>query len=218
MSFTGGEVIDAARGLDSSFDPQRHPQRVCLEFLTRYQRRLAGKMLQVEAESISSEISISLPLAVFASGAPLVDGSSDPLQFDRLHGFTLVDPQGLEETLPMVPYKDRFTAQRWLYAWLRERTVFLSHTATQWVGYSEIKVSYAPTPVPVATPATDLILPDSSFDTVVLALGGEMAKRKPNETERTTLPGEASDAEKDFLNLLEERNDTEVGTVRRVFS
>lgn len=216
MPFTGSEVIEGARGLDPSFSRQRYPSKIALEFLARYQKRLHGKMLQVEKESISSEISISLPLADFAAGAELVDGSSNPLQYDRIHGFNFEDSNGDDWPLIVVPFKDRLNPPIALYGWMRENVLFLSGVAANYTQYSEIQVTYAPTPGAV-TLAGDMILPDSSLDVVVLALGAEMGKRSPEDLKRTTIVDEAKEAEEDFLNLIEERNDTEIGTVRRVF-
>ena len=53
MPSTGAEVIDAARGLDPSFSPENHQNRICLEFLTRYQRRLSGMMIRRDRKSMS---------------------------------------------------------------------------------------------------------------------------------------------------------------------
>lgn len=217
MPFNGGEVIEAARGLDPSFSPQNHPDRICLEFLTRYQRRLSGKMLSVEAESISSEITIDLPLDAFAAGAILVDADSKPLQWDRIHGFELTDSNGEKHTLPVVPFKDRITAMRTLYGWMRQNVLFLTGNAGSWNAYTGIICTYAPT-AGVVTLAANLIFPDNAFDACVLALGAETGKRKPHLLERKTIAAEAKEAEEDFLNLIEDRNDVEIGVVRRVFS
>lgn len=216
MPFNGSDVIEGARGLDRSFGPQNHPQRICLEFLTRYQRRLAGKLLQREPEIISDEITIDLPLATFSDGALLQSASVD-IEFDRIHGFHLVDDNDEKYPLPVVTFKERITATRILYGWVRESVLFLSGVAADWTRYSGIVFTHAPTPGAVTADA-DLILPDSALDVVVLALGAEMGKRMPQQLSRTTIASEAVDAEIDYLNLIEERNDAEVGTVRRVFS
>ncbi|MCK5650518.1 MAG: hypothetical protein KAJ42_04030 [Gemmatimonadetes bacterium] len=218
MPFNGEDVIEGARGLDRSFSPQNHPVRVCLEFLTRYQRRLAGKLLQREKEIISSGITFDLPLDDFTAGLPLQSESVD-IQFDRMHGFHLVnsDQEGEEYPLPIVPFKARMTALRTLYGWIRENTLFLVGTAADWTAYTGIVFTYAPTPGAVELDK-DLILPDSALDVTVLALGAELGKRLPEKLQRKTIVGEAKDAENDYLNLIEERNDVEVGTVRRVFS
>lgn len=219
--FTAGEVIDGARGLDPSFSPSRHPSRIGLEFLNRYQRRLAGKMLQVEKESISTEISFSLPLTTFTDGVQLASALGPPivwLEYDRIHGFELGDAEGGRWPLPVVPFKDRFTADRSRYGWLRQKVLYLSGSAAEWVGYDAVIFTYAPTPTTVATPETVLILPDNALDCTVLALGAEMGKRRPKDLVRTTLIAEAKEAEEEFLNLLEEANDVDIGSVRRVFS
>ncbi len=219
--FTAGEVVDGARGLDPSFSPQRHPLRICLEFLTRYQRRLAGKMLQVEKESISTETTFSLPLTTFTDGVQLVSSLGPPivwLEYDRIHGFELEDANEDRWPLPVVPFKDRFTADRSRYGWMRQKVLFLSGSAQEWVGYSSVVFTYAPTADTVTAPTDELILPNSAMDCTVLSLGAEMAKRRPAEVVRTTLIAEAGDSEDEFLNLLEELNDVDIGSVRRVFS
>lgn len=217
MPFTGRQVIDGARGLDQSFSPQNHPGRVCLEFLTRYQRRLAAKMLQREKDSISSEITISLPLADFPNGVALESAPGVALQYDMIQDLYLLDDEDRSWPLPLVPFKGRMTADRTLFCWIREKTLFLSGIAQDWVNYSSIRVTHAPTPGAVALD-TDMILPDTAFDVCVLALGAEMGKRNPEALKRSTIAQEAMDAEEDFLNVIEERNDPEIGTVRRVFS
>ena len=216
MPFTGDDVIEGARGLDRSFGPQNHPVRICLEFLTRYQRRLAGKLLQVDREIISHGITFDLPLDDFSAGLPLQSASVD-LQYDRIHGFHLVDANDETYPLPIEPFKARITAMRTLYGWLQEKVLFLVGTAADWTGYTGIVFTYAPTAAAV-TAAGDLILPDSALDATVLALGAEMGRRMPEQLSRKTIVQEAEDAESDLLNLIEEMNGAEVGTVRRVWS
>lgn len=219
--FTAAEVIDAARGLDPSFSPQRHPQRLALEFLTRYQRTLAGKILQVEKEAISTEVSFSLPLTTFSAGVQMASSLGPPivwLELDRIHGFEVSDAEGGRWPLPVVPFKDRLTADRSLFGWLRERVLFLSGTAQHWVGFNAVILTYAPTPSEVAQTTTELILPDNAFPVSVLAMGAEWGKRRPDELSRVGIVAEFKEAEEDYLNLLEERNDVDIGSVRRVFS
>ena len=169
MPYTGAEVIDAARGLDPSFSPQNHPNRVCLEFLTRYEKRLSGKMLQRDRKSISSEITFDLPLATFADGVALEDGG-DPIQHDRKHGFHLLNTNGDREPLPVVGFKDRITADRTLYGWLEQNTLFLAGIAQDWVGWTGIVFTYAPTATEVLLDV-DMIIPDNDLYVVVRAVG-----------------------------------------------
>ena len=216
MPSTGAEVIDAARGLDSSFSRQNHPNRVCLEFLTRYQRRLSGKMIRVDRMSISSEITFDLPLADFDAGLPL-EVVATPVEYDRIHGFHLLDENDERSSLPVTSFKDRITSTRSRYGWLEENTLFLSDAAQDWVSWTNIIFVYAPTATAVVL-GTDMIFPDSAFDVVVLGLGSEMGKRKPQLLERTTIVDEHDLAEKAYLNLIEERDGATIGSVRRVFS
>jgi hypothetical protein len=142
------------------------------------------------------------------------------LQYDRLHGFHLVnsdDEEPFEYPLPIVPFKSRLSADRTQFGWLREGVLFLSGIAQDWTGYSEIVCTYAPTPEAV-TLAANMILPDNALDVAVLALGAEMGMRIPDQVQRKTIAAEAKEAEEDYLNLIEERNDVEIGIVRRVFS
>lgn len=219
--FTAEEVIDKARGLDPSFSPQRHPPTIAMEFLTRYQRRLAGKILQVEKEAISAEIPFTLPLTTFSDGVQLISSAGPPivwLEIDRIHGFELTDAEGGRWPLPVVPFKDRLTADRSMFGWLRQGVLFLSGTAQHWVGFDSVILTYAATPAEVDATDTELILPDNAFEVCVLGVGAEWGKRRPKELERTTIVAEHKEAEEDYLNLLEERNDVDIGSVRRVFS
>ena len=216
--FTAGKVIEDARGLDPAFHPRNHPTRVCLEFLSRFQRRLAGKLLQRERESISAEITIDLPLADHEAGEALLDGDDNPLPYDRIHGQALVAQDGTRYPVPMVPFKARFDADRWMFTWMRENVLHLSGTAQDWNGWDSIVVPYAGTPGLILTTSANMALPDNALDVLVLGLGAEMAKRNPELAHRKTLPAEAEKAEEDWLNLIEERNAAEVGSVRRVYS
>lgn len=213
------DVIGPARALDVSFTPNLHPNRVCYEFLTRYQRKLAAKMLQREPKSISQGISIPLPLADFLAGELLAAAPGEPLQYDRLHGVSAVLANGAEAPVHIIPYVARFQPDRWPFGWIQGGRIFLGGREGDWTGSASIEVEYAPTAGAVTGDDTTLVLPDSALDAAVLALGAELALRRPKEVERTTLPAEAAAAEVDYLNLIEEREgQVEVGTVRRVFS
>lgn len=212
-----GEIISEARALDPSFTRTRHTNSVCFAFLTRFQRALSAKMVQRDRQSISEEITIDLPLSVFADGAPLESAPGVPLQYDRLHGIAATQNDVM---LPVYeyPFVQRFNADRWPFVWMRESTLYLGGPENWWSPFSNLIVTYAPTSGTLAALDDDLILPDSALDVSVLGLGGELAKRMPADTMRKTLPQEAALAEMDYLNLIEERNGAEVGTVRRVFS
>lgn len=222
MPLNATTVIDQARGLDESFTPRAHPSRVLYEFLTRYQQELAGEMLARERESISAEIEISLPLADFDAGAALITDEGPPpvaIEYERIHDVSLWDAQGNEYPLWVVPYKQRYSAaDRWPTAWLRETTLFLNGRESEYAGFTKILFVYAPTPGTVDNENPTMILPSTALSVVTLALGAEMCRRKPELCARTSLPGEHIDAEARFLQKIEDRNNIEVGKVRRVFS
>lgn len=210
-------IIDRARGLDGSFTPQVHPARILYEFLTRYQQELAGEILVREPEAISSEIEVSLPLPDFDAGAALETAPGVAVEYERIHDIALWDGQN-EIKFWLFPFKHRFTPDRWPYGWLRENRLVLGGRETEYSGFTKIVLTYAPTPGTVDQDAPEMILPDNASNVVTLALGAEMAKRKPDLVERKTLPSEWAVAEQRFLEKIESRNDVEVGTVRRVFS
>ncbi len=212
-----GEIITAARGLDPSFSATRHPKSVCYPFLTRYQRSLAAKMIQRDRQSISSEITIDLPLSVFADGAPLESAPGVTLQYDRLDDIAATQNVDIVP-VDQVPFVSRFNPRMFPFVWVRQDTLYLGGQETWWTSYSNLIVTYAPTAGTIDADADDLILPDSALEVATLSLGAEFVLRKPDEAGRKTLPKEAEAAEKDYLNIIEERNGAEVGYVRRVFS
>lgn len=215
-------VIDGARSLDTSFSPSRHPDRVALEFLSRYQRVLAGKMLEVESRAISQEITFDLPLEDFAAGVVLqVETDPDvfvPLQYDRIHGIDLELGNGDRLPCGIIPWKGRAYADEWPIVAQRENTLLLMGRAADWSGFTALHLEYAPTPQLVATPEDELIFPESALNVLVLAVGAEWCRRSPEACERKTLPAEAVEAEAQFIDIIDERNDVEIGSVRRVFS
>ena len=212
-----GEIISEARALDPSFTRTRHTNSVCFSFLTRWQRALSAKMIQRDRQSISDEITIDLPLATFSDGAPLESAPGVPLQFDRLHDIAATQNDAIIRVYEF-PFVQRFNADRWPFVWLRETTLYLGGIENWWSPLSNLIVTYAPTAGTLAALADDLILPDSALNVSVLAMGAELYLRTPATATRKTLPKEAELAEMDYLNLIEERNGAEVGTVRRVFS
>lgn len=219
MPLDAATVIDQARGLDSSFTPRVHPDRVLYEFLTTYQQELVGEMLDREPEAISSEIEISLPLADFDAGVDLESSPGVAVEVERIHDFSLWDGSGNEYNLWLIPFQQRFTAaDRWPTAWLRGTTLFLNGAEAEYQGFTKITFTYAPTPGTLDADNTTMVLPTTAGRVVRLALGAEMCRRKPELCERRTLPQEWVDAEDRFLHKIENRNRVEVGKVRRVFS
>ena len=212
-----GEIITAARGLDPSFSATRHPKSVCYPFLTRYQRSLSAKMVQRDRQSISAEITIDLPLGTFSDGAPLESAPGVPLQYDRLDDIAATQNTDIWP-VELVPFVSRFNARSFPFVWQRQDTLYLGGFESWWSPYSNLIVTYAPTAGTIAAVTDDLILPDSALEVATLALGAEFVLRKPDEAGRKTLPGEFEQAERDYLNIIEERNGAEVGFVRRVFS
>lgn len=216
-------VIDGARSLDTSFSPSRHPDRVALEFLSRYQRALAGKMLEVESRIISQEISFDLPLADFAAGVELGQLEGDPeafvtLEYDRIHGIDLELRNGDRLPCGIIPWKARAYADEWPVVAQRENTLLLMGRENDWSRFTALHLEYAPTPPLVTAPDDELIFPASALNVLVLQVGAEWCRRSPEACERKTLPAEAVEAEREFLDIIDERNDVEIGTVRRVFS
>jgi len=216
---TVAEIIRAVRGLDASFDPRRHPDQVVLDFLSRYQRELAAKMLQRERQSISAEITIPMPLDDFEAGEQLLDGSGDPLEYDMLHDLTAVLADGTEVRVYVMPVRQRFQQDRWPFAWIAGGYLHLGGFESWWSPAASLLLTYAPTVAELTAYDDALSLPASAHNVLVLAAGAELVRRDPEHSHRKTLPAEADRAEESYLNLIEERaGAVEVGIVRRVFS
>lgn len=216
------DVIDNARSLDGSFSRKRHGDRVCLEFLTRYQRTLAGEVLTRDSRVISSEISFDLPPDPFNDGVVLqvetAPETFEPLQWDRLHGIDLEYRNGDRITCEIVPWKQRAYVEEFPTVAQRENTLLLMGREAWWSPFVAMHLEYAPTPGTVAAMDDVLIFPDSAFGCVVLQLGAELCRRDLDACKRKTLPAEGLAAEQAWLDLIDERNDVEIGRVRRVFS
>lgn len=214
------DVINGARSLDPSFSPHRHPNRVCFEFLTRYQRTLVGKVLARDSRVISSEITYPWPLASFEDGLELesAPASGEPLQYDRLHGIDLEYANGDRIPVGIIPWKGRAYADEWPVAAQREDTLIFLGRESNYARFEGIHIEYTPTPGVVSALDTPLVFPDNALTCLQLQLGGELCKRDVDACQRKTLPAEGQAAEEDWLDLIDERNDVEIGRVRRVFS
>lgn len=215
-----GYVIDSARSLDSSFSPTRHIDRVCLEFLSRYQRYLAAKALDYDDRLLATEITFDLPPDPFEEGITLEVATDDPevfepLEYDRIHGLDIQRGDGPRKPCEIIPWPQRADAHDWPAFTQRDNTLLPLGDASQWAVFDTLYVDYSPTP-PLVTSLDDaLVLPQSALNALVLQLGAELCRRNPNACERKTLPDEGREAEVLWLDLIYKRRDIETNRVAR---
>lgn len=177
---TVAEVLREAREIDSSFTPTRHPEGVVLRALARIQRTLLEMLLKVDERAVTSTLTITLPLATFADGAPFQDDSTPPVALDILRIHEPLDMYLSGDTrarrLDLIDWADRHRVPFVWGAWIRNNTLFLTGDENLWTDVTQIVVTYTATPGTVLI-GGDLVLPDRAANATVLMIADFMAGR-----------------------------------------
>ena len=221
--FTVGEIIEQAREGDPSFGPAFTPNRVLYGELSRYVRRLAGRVQQIDDTALAVTEEIALPLASFEEGEPLPDN----LAVSAIYG---VGGSGVGNQQYVVPMTlvhpsakhDSDTPER--AAWVEGGVLYLAGAASRWTGLTKLVVTLSPEIDDITSDEEELPLPAEAHDAVVQYLRFELTRRgaarkpEPSHTRADVLDaeGRAARAEEDYLRTVTNRLGGSRFTVRDV--
>lgn len=207
MSLTAGSIIDQARGVHRVFDLTRHPNKVVLQFLSRYAKELHGRIAAVDPDAVREDVVTNLPLADHAAGIALPENR-------MVVEATGVDARNTQYPIDVIPATHRNDRGiRWASAWQIGAVLYLMSPATAWSRITSIAVAIVPTPDSVTTLGSALALPDAAENVLVEQTAAFMARRHAMEADPkaprldlSVFMGSAKDAEaaylKDVVNRL----------------
>lgn len=177
MPLTAASVIDQARGVHRVFDVTRHPNKVVLQFLSRYAKELHGRVAAIDPE-VSREITTAtLPLADHAAGIALPENRL----VVEVYG---VDGNQLEAPIDLIPATHRNDrGVRWASAWQIGSTLFLMSPASGWQRLASIKVGLVATPSSLTSLASEIALPEAAENVLVEQTAAFMARRHAMEND-----------------------------------
>jgi hypothetical protein len=212
------DIIQAARDEHPSFEERRHPSAGLLRMLSRYQRRLAGRIVQTNRRILTASQDTALPLADFTVGITVLDYKR-PLRVWALGPATSDDPDPKTE-VDLVGWE---AAPRYYRAaFLRDHVLYLSGTAADWVGFTGIRFDYVPELDTLTTLGATLALPNAAESCLVAYLAYRMAVRgqkdegvEPPDTAR--LHKEWLQAEDEFIGEMAGQVQAETGIIREVW-
>ena len=169
-------ILTAARDLSAAFDSRRHPDRVLLRFLSRYQRDLVDRLVRLDPSQLVSYQDTALPLADFASGIT-IPAYHYPMGAEITGGA----PNARPHPIPLVSWADHGRHHHAVY--LLDGVLYLTGRAEWWARFVNLRWMYVPEVADLdtssaAAPAQVLTsLPDSAEPTLVAFLAAKMAQR-----------------------------------------
>ncbi len=215
MTLTAAGIIDQARGRHAAFDPTRHPNKVVLQYLSAYVRELHGKVAKRDPEALRSNVDQVLPLAVHENGIALAD--------NRLVVEVVAqDARGYQYPVDLIPAQQRLDrGVRSASAWQIGNVLYLTSPATLWTRMVKVGIALVSVPVPLATLAATIPLPDTAELALVEKCAAYMARRhrqsKDEPLDVTLALAAAAEAEAEFLADITNRLTAQVFRTRDVY-
>jgi hypothetical protein len=219
MPFTAADVILAARDLNPAFTAQRHPDPVCLRFLSRYVRTLTAAIMAKRPRALAVTVTtVPLPLPNFAIG---VEVPADLLLVEVRVRPSVRNDDAFRRPVELIPGGQALAGHtRVPYGWREGNRVFLGGKADQWTAYDLLELRTIAMPASVTLGAT-IPFPDDALDVFCAQLGAFMARRHAEGPETTrfspaALNAEAAAAEASYIERLTTQMRAEVWTMRRM--
>jgi hypothetical protein len=189
MSFTAGDVVNAARDLHPSFDPKSSPDEVAWRFLQRFARALASDVVQARPEALTpTPLVTSLPLATFANGIT-IPAHLLVLEVTTLRQGGTSPTDDIPVSLLSAAQHLRFTGNgsiafgnATLTAYLTGSVLQLGGDAVSWSPYASVTTRYIPMPT-VTGSASVLALPDDAATPCISALADFFSQRRQGMTD-----------------------------------
>ncbi len=176
MTLVVSDIINSARDEHPSFDERRHPDRVLVRMLSRYQRELVAKALHRNAAVLLQRTSVTLPLANFDAGITLpankfVSGADAILATDT----TVRTP------IELLDWGRHSDPAPFPSGWIENGVLYLQGQARDWERYGSIVVFYIPEPAELTSPNSTFVLPDSAAPALVANTAAFMVRRGHND-------------------------------------
>ena len=215
-----GNLITAARDSSSTFDTRRHPDRVVLRFLSRYQRDLVDRLLRLDPSQLVTTEDYSLPLAHFDAGIA-IPAYHYPFGAEVLSSHPGAHPVRIN----LVNWADHTRYRHAVY--LLSNVLFLCGKAADWDRFATLRWIYVPEVADLDTSSADAMsqtldaLPDSAEPTLVAYLALKMAQRGgagPGETppDPGALGAEWKLEESRFFDVIGRNTQAVTSTIREV--
>jgi hypothetical protein len=201
-------IIQAARDVHPAFTPQRHPDRTLARLLSAEQRRLVGKIAQVNPSAIA------VPLLLWLDAPPEPDPEApeapapEVYDFDAgfvmpsyhaVHGGDAIARDGKTAPMKEVSWGNRtgFTPM-FTYFLHGGRFHLKGSRRDEWEWVQAVKLSYLPVPGEIDRLQAELVLPEYAEACLVAFLAKAMAGRSEGLNPHGFLT-EWKDAEADLI-------------------
>jgi hypothetical protein len=171
-----GDVLNAARDCSPQFDTRRHPDRVLLRFLSRYQRDLVDRLVRLDPSQLVMTEDYSLPLPSFDAGIA-IPAYHYPFGAEVLSAHPGAHPV----PIPLVNWADHARNRHAVY--LLSGVLFLCGKVHDWERFVTLRWIYVPEVADLDTSSQGAMtqvltaLPDSAEPPLVAFLAMRMAMR-----------------------------------------
>lgn len=225
------DLVDQARDFHPAFDRRQLPDKLVLRQLSRYQRRLAGKITALSEEALAVPVVFAKAEVDAAAVAGVTGpGLALPEYLLILSIFTRYTAGGPDIPVQLVAYSNNmaqalldfpsaYLIRQSLYPVNRWRAgTAIKGEATGLTGWEELDgVSMIVVPVPpeLVSLESEITLPAATHDALIAKTALWMASRQGVAPILPQLPSEAREAEEAAVMALGSQDTTSTWTVRR---
>lgn len=181
MPFTVADVIAGARAWHPAFDVNVHGDTVAFDWLSSFIRIERRKLQSLVPEMILSQVTITLPLAVFSNGAAMpedVETVFSAFALSETNPVVRGDPLGI---VPLEHIQDVADFFGLAYVAQPVNRVYLRGVESDWNGTAGVLINYVPLPTAIAALADVVVLPAPYFDVAIAGLAVFFAMRSGKE-------------------------------------
>jgi len=171
MAFLPSEIILLARDRHPAFTRERTPDGPALRSLQGMARRMHSVVRKWNPQLLTSDVTISLPLATFS------DGHTFATQPDEiLHGLC-VYANGDKTEFDLISVRSRKQVRpRWA-GWLEGGVLYLAGEESHWSGFTSIELKVIEPQADLTALSTPITLPDQCIEPLAAELAQFMARR-----------------------------------------
>lgn len=211
MAFAASEIITRARDVAPEHTLQSTPDAVALRALEGMARRLRAETRKFDPQQLSTDVTISLPLATFANGHTF---STRPEEI--LHGLCVYDDGEVTE-FDLISVRSREQVRPRWSGWLEDDTLFLAGKESHWSGFSSIVLKVIEPQADLTAMSTSIVLEDTAIDPLAAELALFMARRVRPKMPVSELERAFSNALDRYLDGLATRQRANVTVTREVW-
>jgi hypothetical protein len=214
---TVAELLDEARDFHPSFTRQNHPDPVVMRALSRYVRRMAAKITEIDETALAEPVEVDAATLLAAiTGRTGIALDPHLMVLQPIHAVRELDgirvPVDLVDLATRnqvrVPYPAASLAGGKLYPLNLMDVAGDTYDAHGWEEYTGLELMMVPLPVAFTGPTDTVTLPDACMDAIVHHLALFMAGRgKGALAELPSLPTQVGDAEAMAISAVAGAND-----------